>query len=78
MQEKNQDHFSKPNPKPENKLLRFSGIAFEVSVFNIVCIWGGYELSVRFTPQYHALLIISVFLATAGTIYYLYKQMNQP
>ena len=64
----------KENP---NSYLQFYGVAFEVVAFNLICIWGGYKLSERFSPNSYWILFLSVFFAMAGTIYYLLKRLNK-
>lgn len=66
----------KSNPKGTNDILRYSGIAFEVSIFNVVCIWGGFKLSQIYSPSTHWILLVCTILASGGTIYYLFKRLN--
>ena len=77
MKEENQQTpSSKPNHKDKNDIMRYSGIALEVSIFNVVCIWGGFKLSEAYSPNSHWILLVSTVLASGGTIYYLYKRLN--
>ncbi len=77
MQEENQQSpSSKPSPKGGNDIMRYSGIALEVSIFNVVCIWGGFKLSQMYSPSTHWILLVCTVLASAGTIYYLFKRLN--
>ena len=68
-------HSSKPNPDKSNSFAKYSGLAFEVAAFNLICIWGGYELSLRFSPKTYWILISAILLAVAGTIWYLLKRL---
>ncbi|MBV6639306.1 MAG: AtpZ/AtpI family protein [Cyclobacteriaceae bacterium] len=68
-------HSSRPNPDRDNAYAKFSGLAIEVASFNLLCIWGGYKLSQLYSPKSHWILILSVFLGMAGTIWYLFKRL---
>lgn len=74
LKDKKKNLSSKPNP--DKSYLRFTGIAFELAAFNLICVWGGYELSERYSPNTHWILIVFVLLSAVGTIYYLFKRMN--
>lgn len=68
---------SKPSPnQKENNYLRFTSVVFEVTAFNLVCIWGGYKLSQLYSPELHIFLLVGVFLGISGTIYLLLKRLS--
>ena len=67
---------SKPK-EDSNSYLKFYGLAFELVAFNLVCIWGGMELSNRFSPRSNWILFLGVIVAMAGTIYFLLKRVNK-
>lgn len=70
-------HSSKPSPDDKNVYAKYYGLALEMAAFNLLCIWGGYKLSQLYSPKSHWILILSVFLGTAGTIWYLIKRLIQ-
>lgn len=71
---------SKPNPEEENnkgQLARISGIAFEIVAFNLVVIWGGYELDQYFDFSIPWMMILALVLAVVGTLYFIFTRLNQ-
>ncbi|XOV92731.1 MAG: AtpZ/AtpI family protein [Bacteroidota bacterium] len=70
-----ESHSSKPNPERDNAYAKFSGLAIEIAAFNLLCIWGGYKLNQLYSPKSQWILILSVFLGMAGTIWYLFKRL---
>ena len=75
MARNHKDHSSKPNPDQGSAYAKFSGLAIEVAVFNLLCIWGGYELNALYSPKTYWILIASILLGVAGTIWYLFKRL---
>lgn len=55
--------------------MRFYSLGFEVLALNLIFIWGGYELSSRFSPESYWILFVGVFLAIVGTIFHLYNRL---
>ena len=76
MKEEKKHPSSKPSHNGTNDIMKYSGIALEVSIFNVVCIWGGFKISELYSPDTHWILLVSTLLASAGTIYYLFKRLN--
>ena len=62
-------HSSKSNnpDKGSSSYLKFYGLAFELVVFNIVVIWGGYALD-QYLGSEPVLILIGTVIAVAGTI----------
>lgn len=67
---------SKPNPEDKG-YLKVSGLALEMAVFNLICIWMGYELSERFSPKSHWILLCFAGLSAIGTFYFLFKKISR-
>ena len=61
--------------KNENSYLKFYGTAFEITIYNLLCIWGGYLLNDLYSPKSHWILIVSVFFSITGTIYFLFIKL---
>jgi F0F1-type ATP synthase assembly protein I len=58
-------------------LLRLSGIAFEIVAFNLIVIWGGYELDQYFDFRIPWMIITALLLAITGTIYFIFNRLNK-
>ncbi|MEM9325699.1 MAG: AtpZ/AtpI family protein [Bacteroidota bacterium] len=67
---------SKHKADPPNGYLRFTGVAFELVIFNLVVVWGGYKLDQYTGTKVPWFIIVSVFLSVAGTIFYLFKRLD--
>lgn len=74
---------SKPNKNEDqgtengrNTYLKYSGLAFELLAYNLVMVWGGYELDRALDTSVPWFVILGTFLAAAGTIYYLIKKTS--
>ena len=75
-QQKNNRRSSKPNPE-QKPYLKYSGVAFEVVAFNLLVIWGGYELDEYLENEVPWSIITASLLAVTGTIYHLLKRLNE-
>ena len=71
------NHSSKSNnPDKDSKpYMKFYGLAFELVIFNIVVIWGGYELD-QYLNTEPLFILIGTVLAVAGTIKLLLNKLK--
>ncbi len=67
---------SKPKADNDNSYLKFTGVAFELVVYNLVVVWGGYRLDLYFENEVPWFIILAVLLSVAGTILYLFKRLG--
>ncbi|MFY0607925.1 MAG: AtpZ/AtpI family protein [Cyclobacteriaceae bacterium] len=65
---------SKPNPDQASGYAKISGITFELLGINLIPIALGYYLHSHFGGSFPWILILAVFMAVAGTIFYLIKK----
>jgi len=62
---------SRRNKREPQSYLRYTGLAFELLAFNLVLIWGGYEMDEYVENAVPWFLILGAFIAAFGTVYYL-------
>ncbi|MCP4460042.1 MAG: AtpZ/AtpI family protein [Cytophagales bacterium] len=63
------NHSSRSNnpDKGSSSYLKFYGLAFELVIFSIVVIWGGYALDQHLNTE-PLLILVGTVIAVAGTI----------
>jgi hypothetical protein len=66
---------SEPSPKGNSNPFRFYGVVFELVIFNIVLIVGGYYLDLHLSSS-PVFILVGTFLAVAGTIWLLIKRLQ--
>ena len=76
MEKKSKPPSSTPKADPDFDPRRLSSVAFEVVIFNVVVIWGGYKLDQYLANKIPWVIIVAVLFSVAGTIYYLFKKLN--
>ena len=74
MSQKPSDHYSKPNPEGKNNYARVSAVTFELLTLNLGIIWGGYYLNEKIGSEIPWMMIVSILLSVAASIYYLIKK----
>lgn len=65
---------SKHSPEEVNTYAKVSGITFELLSLNLLIIGGGYYLNQEVGTKIPWILIGSIFLSVAATIFYLLKK----
>lgn len=66
----------KDNDNGRNTYIKYTGLAFELLAYNLVMVWGGYELDKALDTSVPWFVILGTFMAAAGTIYYLIKKTS--
>ncbi len=66
----------KKQPKPSNGYLRYSQLGVQLLLTIGLAAWGGYALDKKLGLKFPAFLLTFVFVAFGGSMYMLYKQLN--
>jgi hypothetical protein len=63
--------------KPVNSYLKYSGLAFQLLATLGVSGWLGYELDQYLAFKFPVFMLLFGFLAFGGTMYQIYRSLNQ-
>ena len=76
--DKGQDPSDQKKPSQFNNYLRYSGLAFQLVATIGVAGWIGHLLDNFLELKYPVFILILTILAFAGSLYQLFRSLNQP
>ncbi|MFY0599195.1 MAG: AtpZ/AtpI family protein [Cyclobacteriaceae bacterium] len=74
MKEEKTHHSSKPKSEEDRSDSKIYSVTFELLSLNLIIIGGGYYLNEKLNTRIPWVLLFSIFLSVAATIYYLLKK----
>jgi F0F1-type ATP synthase assembly protein I len=72
------DPSPRPKRNPYNSYLKYSGLAFQLLATLFLCGWIGYKVDGWLDMKYPVFMIVLGFVGFAGSIYNLYRSINNP